>query len=101
MAAAKKEIDDLEKTRIKLQAELNSKEMVLVPAAKVSIGTSHPTHEDENPEHQVTVNSFYLDKTEITNLQYKEIRRRHRTPLAEPLAFRHLSGCSQSRSPHR
>lgn len=72
MAAAKKEIDDLEKTRIKLQAELNSKEMVLVPAAKVSIGTSHPTHEDENPEHQVTVNAFYLDKTEIKNLQHKE-----------------------------
>jgi formylglycine-generating enzyme required for sulfatase activity len=72
MAAAKKEIDDLEETRIKLQAELNSKEMVLVPAAKVRISTSHPTHEDENPEHQVTVNSFYLDKTEITNLQYKE-----------------------------
>ena len=42
MAAAKKEIDDLEETRIKLQAELDSKEMVLVPVAEVRLARVIP-----------------------------------------------------------
>jgi len=56
--------------------------MVLVPASKVRIGTSDLTREDENPEHQVTISAFYIDKTEVTNLQYKEfvVVTGHRSP---------------------
>jgi len=72
LLAARREIEEYEEKRIELQAELNPLEMILLPALKVRIGTSDPTHEDENPEHQVNISAFYIDKTEVTNLQYKE-----------------------------
>ena len=70
--SARKEVEDLEERRVELQEMLNPREMVLIPENKVRIGTSDPTREDENPEHQVILNAFYMDKTEVTNLQYKE-----------------------------
>ncbi len=60
IVAARKEIEDLEERRVELQERLNPEEMVLVPASKVRIGTSDPTREDENPEHQVTISAFYI-----------------------------------------
>ena len=72
IVAARKEIEDLEERRVELQERLNPEEMVLVLASKVRIGTSGPTREDENPENRVTTRAFYIDKTEVTNLQYKE-----------------------------
>lgn len=47
--------------------------MVLIPAGEFMMGS--PTGEgedDEHPQHKVYVNSFYLDKYEVTNAQYKE-----------------------------
>ena len=72
MLAARQNMTDLEERRIELQQKLNPLEMILIPAAKVRIGTSDPTHEDENPERQVDISAFCIDKTEVTNLQYKE-----------------------------
>ena len=60
IVAARKEIEDLEERRVELQERLNPEEIVLVPASKVRIGTSDPTREDENPEHQVTISAFYI-----------------------------------------
>ena len=70
--SARKEVEDLEERRVELQEMLNTREMVLIPENKVRIGTSDPTREDENPEHRVLLSAFYMDKTEVTNLQYKE-----------------------------
>lgn len=72
IASMRHEIEELEAQRVELQERLNPLEMVLVPAAKFRMGTNDPTREDENPEHMVQVAEFYLDKTEVTNLQYKE-----------------------------
>lgn len=56
-------------------------DMVFVPAGAFNMGTQkgdmHGTHDirlfsDAQPEHSVTVAAFYLDKTEVTNAQYKK-----------------------------
>ena len=67
-----KEIGRLEDEREELQEKLNPSEMVLIPAGKFRMGTNMPGREDENPEHQLTMESFYIDAYEVTNLQYKE-----------------------------
>ncbi len=55
--------------------------MVYVPAGAFNMGTEkgdmHGTHDirlfsDAQPEHKVDVPAFYLDKTEVTNAQYKK-----------------------------
>lgn len=51
----------------------NSKEnMVLIAGGQFSMGGDFQALEDELPKHQVKVNAFYLDKSEITNQQYFE-----------------------------
>ena len=62
----------LEKRRVELQKKLNPLEMVLIPAGKVNMGTNPPGPDDENPPHLVSVGAFYIDKYEVTNMQYKE-----------------------------
>lgn len=55
--------------------------MILVPAGEFNMGTKkgdiHSTHDirlfsDAQPEHKVNVPAFFLDKTEVTNAQYKK-----------------------------
>ena len=46
-------------------------EMVLVPAGEFTMGTNDRLP-DEGPEHKVTLPAFYIDKYEVTNLQYKK-----------------------------
>ncbi len=55
--------------------------MILVPAGAFTMGTQkgdiHNQHDirlfsDAQPEHQVNLPAFYLDKTEVTNTQYKK-----------------------------
>jgi sulfatase modifying factor 1 len=72
ITSAQREIAELEERRLELQLQLNPQEMVLVPAGRVRMGSNDPTREDENPEHLVQISAFYIDKTEVTNLQYKE-----------------------------
>jgi formylglycine-generating enzyme required for sulfatase activity len=45
--------------------------MVLVPAGPFLMG-SNTRLPDEGPQHTVTLKAFYIDKYEVTNLQYKQ-----------------------------
>jgi len=45
--------------------------MVLIPAGEFVMGTNDRLP-DEGPEHKVTLPAFYIDKYEVTNLQYKQ-----------------------------
>ena len=45
--------------------------MVLIPGGRFTMGRNDGD-EDERPAHEVEVKSFYLDKFEVTNQQYKE-----------------------------
>jgi formylglycine-generating enzyme required for sulfatase activity len=78
----KKDIDRLEERRIELQTTLNPLEMIEIPDGKCRIGTGTPGRPDENPEHLVSISRFYIDKYEVTNLQYKEFieATAHRAP---------------------
>jgi formylglycine-generating enzyme required for sulfatase activity len=82
MASSRKELDDLEERRIELQLQLNPLEMLMIPAGRLRMGTNTPGREDENPEHLVSVKAYYIDKYEVTNLQYKEFVQvtGHRSP---------------------
>ncbi len=47
--------------------------MALVPGGTFTMGLNHPRAiPDEMTEHQVTVEPFYLDKTEVTNAAYQQ-----------------------------
>lgn len=47
------------------------KDMILVPGGTFTMGLNHPRAiPDEMTEHKVTIQSFYLDKTEVTNAAY-------------------------------
>ena len=45
--------------------------MVLIPEGEFQMGTDTGGF-DEGPEHTVYLDAFYIDKTEVTNAQYKE-----------------------------
>ena len=53
----------------RIGAEPNA--MVLIPAGEFVMGTNTRLS-DEGPEHKVTLGSFYIDKYEVTNMQYKK-----------------------------
>lgn len=57
--------------------------MVLIPGGDFIMGknTSNPT--DWQPEHQVSIDSFYMDKYEVTNKQYYEYCIKTKYPLPE------------------
>jgi serine/threonine protein kinase/formylglycine-generating enzyme required for sulfatase activity len=44
--------------------------MVYVPAGEFTMGSDE--HSDEQPVHTVYLDAFYIDKTEVTNAQYRE-----------------------------
>jgi formylglycine-generating enzyme required for sulfatase activity len=77
------DIVSMEQKRLDLQAKLNEREMVLVPAGSLRMGSNLAERESENPEHKVQVKTFYLDRYEVTNLQYKDFVdvAGHRTPV--------------------
>ena len=60
-------------------------EMVLVPAGEFIRGTNSRLP-DEGPEHKVTLAAFYIDKYEVTNLQYKKFN--DATKRRSPTHFR-------------
>jgi formylglycine-generating enzyme len=55
----------------------NTNEMVWVPAGSFWMG-SEGGHPDELPVHQVSVDGFWMDKTEVTNEQFEEFVRETR-----------------------
>ena len=47
--------------------------MVLIPAGEFEMGSNDPeAGNDEQPVHTVYVDAFYIDKYEVTNLEYKK-----------------------------
>lgn len=46
-------------------------EMILIPAGKFIMGTDERLP-DEGPQHTVTLKSYWIDKYEVTNAQYKK-----------------------------
>ncbi|MFV2055759.1 MAG: formylglycine-generating enzyme family protein [Thiohalomonadales bacterium] len=60
-------------------------EMVLIKAGGFVMGTNNRLP-DEGPEHRVTLVAFYIDKYEVTNLQYKKFN--NATQRRSPRHFR-------------
>ena len=68
-----------------LPATINYKgDMVLVAAGEFTMG-SDTGGDESKPAHKVTVPAFYIDKTEVTNAQYKEFcNATGKTPPTDP-----------------
>ena len=48
-------------------------DMVLIPAGKFEMGSNDPeARNNEQPVHTVSVDAFYMDKYEVTNLEYQQ-----------------------------
>ena len=47
-------------------------DMLIVPAGPFTMGRDIGGEDDEHPAHEVTLPSFYLDKTPVTNSAYLE-----------------------------
>jgi formylglycine-generating enzyme required for sulfatase activity len=47
-------------------------DMLLVPGGPFTMGANEGGEEDEHPAHTVTVDAFYLDRTEVTNAAWSE-----------------------------
>ena len=55
--------------------------MVLIPGGTFKMGRNDG-RDNEKPEHEATVNSFYMDKTEVTNAEYYEfVKQNGRKPV--------------------
>ena len=68
----RREISELEDRRQEFQDKLNEREMVFISVGSFKMGSDLVGRENENPEHLVQVKAFYLDRFEVTNLQYKD-----------------------------
>ena len=57
--------------------------MVLIPGGQFNMGKNSASPSDWQPEHKVSIEGFYLDKYEVTNLQYLEFCRatNHALPM--------------------
>jgi formylglycine-generating enzyme required for sulfatase activity len=55
--------------------------MILLPAGGFIMGKNTQSASDWQPEHNVTINSFYMDKTEVTNRQYLDFCNATNNPL--------------------
>ncbi len=59
-------------------------EMVYVPGGDCLIGSDDPdAEEDERPMHRVFVPSFYIDRTEVTNTEFRRFRSSYVFPKGE------------------
>jgi formylglycine-generating enzyme len=61
----------------------NNQDMVLIPSGEFIMGKNSASPSDWQPEHKVFVDSFYMDKYEVTNRQYYEFCLRTNNPLPE------------------
>lgn len=50
--------------------QFGMKDMALIPAGTFFMGSNEPGLDDVRPVHQVHLDSFWIDKTEVTNEQY-------------------------------
>jgi sulfatase modifying factor 1 len=51
-------------------AQENSNQMIMIPSGEFVMGRNSAGPSDWQPEHNVKISSFYLDKYEVTNKQY-------------------------------
>jgi len=51
--------------------DMKGVEMVLVPEGEFTMGSDTSDHDDEKPVHQVYLDTFYVDKYEVTNVLYE------------------------------
>ena len=68
----REQIEDLESKRQKLQDKLNERDMIFIPAGRLKMETDQSGQDDENPQHDVQIKAFCLDRYAVTNLQYKD-----------------------------
>ena len=63
---------------VKLDSPVKPNQMIHIPAGVFLMGRTERTsvegagNNDETPEHKVYVTGFYMDKYEVTNIQYRE-----------------------------
>jgi formylglycine-generating enzyme len=57
--------------------------MVLIPSGEFIMGKNSSNQTDWQPEHKVNIDSFYMDKYEVTNKQYYEFCIKTNHPLPE------------------
>ena len=55
-----------------LQVHTQEPNMVLIPSGEFTMGKNSSNPTDWQPEHQVSIDAFYMDKYEVTNKQYYE-----------------------------
>ncbi len=53
-------------------AEKGDMAMVYVPAGDFLMGTDSSSMDDEQPQHKVYLDAFWIDRTEVTNVQYQK-----------------------------
>jgi iron(II)-dependent oxidoreductase len=61
----------------------SAQEMVSVPAGEFTMGRNSGSPTDWQPEHRVRIDSFYIDRYEVTNRQYFEYCQATGNPLPE------------------
>lgn len=81
-----------DKPAVKPEIPVYKPDMVFIKGGTFSMGSDRQPGQDENetfiliqqPVHKVTVNSFYIDRTEITNEEYQQfVRQNGKTPPAD------------------
>jgi formylglycine-generating enzyme len=64
-------------------AQTPQESMILIPAGVFTMGKNTTGPSDWQPEHNVRINSFYMDKTEVTNKQYHDFCVSTKNPLPQ------------------
>jgi formylglycine-generating enzyme len=62
-------------------AQQSDVSMVLIPSGEFIMGINSSSPSDWQPEHKVKINSFYIDKYEVTNQQYYDFCMATKNPL--------------------
>ncbi len=75
--------------------------MLLVPGGAFVMGSDTGGQEDEHPAHQVTLRSFYLDRTEVTNAAYAACVKAGRCRAPAPGTARHFGPDTAFRGPEQ
>jgi formylglycine-generating enzyme len=68
---------------ISVQSQNTNPGMVLIPGGEFTMGKNTPNPTDWQPEHKVRIDSFYMDKCEVTNKEYYDFCIKTNTPLPE------------------
>ncbi len=53
-----------------LMSETDGMTLLFVPAGEFTMGSDTSDQSDEKPEHQVNLDAFWIDQTEVTNVMY-------------------------------